>query len=252
MKNETFSIVMPAWNSELTIAESIRSVLNQYYQDFKLYIVDDHSTDATANIVKEFFDKRIIYLKNKDTRGVAHARNKALDIVTGRYVAFLDSDDIWLPDKLALQLDALQAGYDLVFAFYYTFRDSPEKLLQCRKSPRMINMNLLLKMNLIGNLTGVYNSSKLGVVRQKDIGHEDYVMWLEIIKKTGLAYCIQKPLALYRLSHQSLSANKLKAARWQWNIYRKELKFSLIKSTHYFSCYAGNSIFRRLIDETVV
>lgn len=246
MKYETFSVVMPAYNAEKTIAESIHSVLNQSYKYFKLYIVNDYSVDNTESIVKKITDKRMIYLKNNGQPGVANARNVALEAISGDYVAFLDSDDLWLPDKLSQQVRILQSGYDLVFSWYYTFRTSSPGKLYCRTSPKLISGKSMLKINYIGNLTGVYNVKKTGVIKQKNIGHEDYLMWLEIIKKTRFAYCIQQPLALYRLSPHSLSANKLKAAYWQWKIYRDELCFPLATSLYYFSCYAQKSLKKRI------
>lgn len=246
MNSEMFSIVMPVYNSENTIAQSIQSVLNQSYKNFKLYIVDDYSTDTSERIILRFQDQRIVYLKNTGKRGVANARNVALDRVSGTYISFLDSDDLWLQDKLLLQFEALQDGHDLVFSCYYTFRHHPEYRLHYRRSPPVICWNDLLKINYIGNLTAAYNARKIGVLRQKDIGHEDYLMWLEVIGRTQTGYCIQQPLALYRLSGTSVSANKLKAAYWQWKIYRYELQFSFIKSLYYFINYVFRSIIRRV------
>ncbi|MBQ0440422.1 glycosyltransferase family 2 protein [Providencia rettgeri] len=234
---------MPAYNAELTISNSIESVLNQTFIDFKLYIVNDCSTDDTLKIISKFDDKRIIILNNEKNEGVAFSRNKAISKAKGKYIAFLDSDDLWLPNKLMAQLDKLENGYDIVCSNYIPFRgDFIEKI---RMSPEIITKNDMMKSNLIGNLTGVYNCNTIGKVYQKPIGHEDYIMWLEIINKANTAYCIQEPLAKYRLSSNSLSGNKLKAMQWQWVIYRNELKMPLLKAIYYFSHYILNALKKR-------
>lgn len=242
--NEKFSIIMPVFNSEKTVSESIKSILNQTYPHFRLYIINDSSTDNSKNIILSFDDKRIIYLETPKNSGVAYTRNIGIKNSKEKYIAFLDSDDLWLPNKLEYQLIKLQAGYDVVCSNYFTFTDDNNNL-NLRKSPTIIQYSLMLKSNFIGNLTGVYNRVNLGRFLQKKIGHEDYVMWLEILKKSGKAFCIQEPLAKYRISDTSLSSNKLKVIKWQWSIYRNELKLSVIKSLFYFSHYLLNAFKKR-------
>ncbi|EML1937541.1 glycosyltransferase family 2 protein [Providencia stuartii] len=234
---------MPVFNSEKTVSESIASVLNQTYADFKLYIINDSSTDLSKDIILSFKDTRIVYLETEKNSGVAHSRNLGIKICTGKYISFLDSDDLWLPNKLALQLTKLKAGYNVVCSNYYTF--SNETDIKLRNSPTIIKYSSMLKSNFIGNLTGTYNVSKIGKVFQKKVGHEDYVMWLEILQKAGEAFCIQDPLAKYRISNASLSSNKFKAIKWQWSIYRNDLKLSPTKSLYYFSHYLLNALKKR-------
>ncbi|VXD08774.1 putative teichuronic acid biosynthesis glycosyltransferase TuaG [Enterobacterales bacterium 8AC] len=243
--SEKFSIIMPAYNAAKTITDSINSVLAQTLTDFKLYIVNDNSQDATESIIHSFSDDRIVYLKNESNLGVASSRNKALEVASGKYVAFLDSDDLWDGEKLEKQEMIFDQGWDVVCSHYITFSDLDRNKINNRKSPEVITYNDMLKSNFIGNLTGAYNMQKIGKIYQKKIGHEDYVMWLYILNKVQRAYCIQESLASYRLSTTSISGNKFKAARWQWNIYREELDFSVSKSAYYFLQYMKNALKKR-------
>ncbi|MFY3768922.1 UDP-Glc:alpha-D-GlcNAc-diphosphoundecaprenol beta-1,3-glucosyltransferase WfgD [Providencia manganoxydans] len=241
----TVSIIMPAYNAEKTIETSISSVLNQTFTDFILYVIDDASTDNTKSIILNFSDSRIIYLKNECNKGVAISRNKGIELSNSKYIAFLDSDDLWLPEKLQKQINYLEYGWDVVNSNYYSFKDDENILLSTRKSPKIISYSHMLKSNFIGNLTGIYNCEKIGKILQKNNGHEDYIMWLEIVKKSTNSFCIQEPLAKYRLSESSLSGNKFKAMKWQWNIYRNELNFNVLKSSYLFIHYTLNAIKKR-------
>lgn len=235
---------MPAFNAENTIIESINSVLAQTYNDFRLYIINDCSQDNTSLIVNNLTDSRITIINNAENYGVAKSRNLALSLCKGKFIAFLDSDDLWEPRKLEKQIEVLNSGWDLVCSNYTAF-SSNIHFSKERISRRVISYSDMLKSNSIGNLTGIYNSDKIGKIPQKNIGHEDYLMWLEIIRKCEKAYCIQESLAKYRLSNTSLSGNKLKAIQWQWLIYRTELHLSLPKSIYYFAHYILNAFKKR-------
>ncbi|HEJ9421315.1 TPA: glycosyltransferase family 2 protein [Proteus mirabilis] len=234
---------MPAYNAEKTIYYSIESILSQTYSNFKIYIINDNSSDNTENIILSFLDERIIYIKNKKNIGASLSRNIGIKLSKGKFIAFLDSDDLWLPNKLEEQYKKLVNGWDVVCSNYTTFNEKNE--IKYRTSPKIINYSDMLLSNFIGNLTGTYNKDIIGKVYQKNKGHEDYIMWLDILKKSKKAYCIQKPLAKYRISEKSLSGNKLKAIQWQWSIYRSELNLSFIKSSYYFINYIYNALKKR-------
>lgn len=242
---EVVSIIMPAYNAEKTIKDSVESVLRQSFVDFKLYIINDASQDGTEDIVKGYFDPRIVYIKNDRNLGVARSRNKGISLCEGNYIGFLDSDDIWYENKLELQVHQLSTGADIVCSNYETFLDSTDNIVNTRRSPEKITYTQMLKSNYIGNLTGIYNADKLGKVYQREIGHEDYVMWLELMRCTSECYCIQQSLAKYRLSSNSLSGNKLKVVFWQWQIYRDVLSFNFVKSLYYFTHYFINGLYKR-------
>lgn len=239
------AIIMPAHNAERTIKKSIESILNQTFPDFILYIINDASTDNTKSIILNFSDPRIVYLENEYNMGVASSRNKGIKLSNSQYIAFLDSDDLWLPEKLQKQITYLEDGWNVVNSNYYSFKKHENELLSVRKSPNVISYECMLKSNFIGNLTGIYNCENVGKIYQKQSGHEDYIMWLEIIKKANKSFCIQEPLAKYRLSDDSLSGNKFKAMKWQWKIYRDELGFNILKSLYYFMFYTVNAIKKR-------
>lgn len=244
MYNETISIIMPAFNAGKFVRDSIQSVLNQTYCHWKLYVVNDCSTDNTKEILTEFNDPRIVLLNTPANSGVAEARNIGIAKSQGIYIAFLDSDDLWVETKLEKQLELLEKGNDVVCSHYSTFSDSSDKLLSTRFFPKNITYQDMLVSNKVGNLTGIYNQNKLGKFFQKKIGHEDYVMWLEIIKSAGQAVSIPEVLAFYRVSPTSLSGNKVKASLWQWDIYRKHLQFGVLKSAYYWTRYLFNALNR--------
>lgn len=131
---------------------------------------------------------------------------------------------MWIKNKLSLQMEKLEDGWDLVCSNFITFSNEKE-YINARISPEIITYDMMLKSNFIGNLTGIYNREKLGIFNQVNEGHEDYIMWLDIISVTNRAYCIQECLAKYRVNEHSLSSNKIKAIAWQWNIYRKTVAF---------------------------
>ncbi|MFZ1871214.1 MAG: glycosyltransferase family 2 protein [Chania sp.] len=245
---EKVSIIMPAYNAAASIEQSILGVLNQRFTDYHLYVIDDASTDQTADIVRPYIHSRLSYIRNAYNQGVAATRNIGIAAARGDYLAFCDSDDVWRADKLARQVGILRSGrYDVVCSHYYTFEDDPERVKNYRGSEEIIGYQDLLKSNWIGNLTGIYNQRRIGKVYQKSIGHEDYAMWLAILQnaRNQLAYCVPEPLAFYRLSAQSLSGNKVKAADWQWKIYRDYLGLSYQKSCYLFFAYLVNAVMKR-------
>lgn len=252
MNNNLVSIIMPAYNAEEFIIDSIQSILSQTYKNFELIVIDDCSSDKTVSLVRNYIeqDKRVIFVQHKINQGVAEARNTGLNLAKGDFVAFLDSDDKWVIDKLEKQLAVLleRNDVDVVYSSYYRFNDKEIKNIV--EVPHLLNKKELLKGNCIGNLTGIYNFKKFRNIRQKNIGHEDYLFWLEIFNSSdnvkGIG--IQEPLAYYRVAKdgQSISGNKLKAAGWTWRIYREHLQLSLISSLFYFSYYMIKAILKRV------
>ncbi|MGG4775534.1 glycosyltransferase family 2 protein [Paenalcaligenes sp. Me52] len=246
MENPTFSIVMPAYNAASTIKGSIDSVLAQVYTDYELIAVNDCSKDNTLQILRDYAeqDSRIRVINLENNSGVAVARNAAIEMAAGRYIAFLDSDDLWEPRKLAVQLETLNSGADVVYAMYTRFY--PDGKQSQVNVPEVGDYKKLLTGNFIGNLTGVYDQEKLGKIFQKKVHHEDYLMWLEILEKTDYALGIQENLAYYRVGEDSLSANKIQSAKWTWDIYRKYCGLNLFSSMYFFSLYVLNSIIKRM------
>ncbi|HDJ1440149.1 TPA: glycosyltransferase family 2 protein [Serratia rubidaea] len=245
---EKVSVIMPAYNAAASIKASILGVLNQSFSDFQLYVIDDASSDETAEIVASLRHDRVTYVRNARNQGVAATRNIGIEMARGDYLAFCDSDDVWLSNKLARQVEILQSGrYDVVCSHYYTFEQDLHQVKNYRGAAEIIDYAAMLRSNRIGNLTGIYNQRRTGKVYQQAVGHEDYLMWLAVLERAynGLAYCVPEPLAFYRLSNHSLSGNKLQAADWQWKIYRQYLGLSYQKSCYLFFTYLLNAAMKR-------
>lgn len=247
MSEKLISIIMPAYNANKTIQESIESILKQTYTNWELIIIDDSSKDNTLNIIEEYRknDHRIKIIKNEENLGVAETRNKGLNKAQGDYIAFLDADDMWINTKLEKQL-TFMLNNNLTFTFtdIIVLNGGKEKEIHFDK---VIDFNKLLKSNQISCLTVMLESSLILESRMKSIGHEDYLFWLEIIKKNDIkAYNVNEVLGYYREASGSLSSNKIKAAKWQWNIYRNELNLPFLQSVINFTFYAINGIAKRL------
>lgn len=246
------TIIMPAYNAGNTISKSIQSVLDQTYQHFELIVVNDCSSDNTKEIIEEFIesDDRIKFIDMIVNEGVASARNIGLDHATGDFVAFLDSDDQWKETKLERQINIFNQypEFDLIYTAYYRFNSSGISNLV--EVPKYINYRQLLKGNPIGNLTAIFKFNKFPELRQKKIGHEDYLFWLELFSSSNdvKGFGIQEPLAYYRVAENSasLSSNKLKSAQWTWNIYRHHLKLNFFASIFYFAFYVFKATFKRV------
>lgn len=221
---------MPAYNAAGTIVRSIESVLAQSLTDLELIVIDDCSSDDTRAITSRFCaqDARVKYQCQPANGGVAAARNAGMDRATGEFIAFLDSDDWWHPRKLELQIAQMrQSGERVSYASYQRIAEDG-RLLSTVSPPARLTHAQMLRSNFIGNLTGAFARS-LGTLRFQRIGHEDYVFWLQAIKLAGSAIRIEhgEPLAFYLVRDGSVSANKWRAARWQWRIYRDVERLSL-------------------------
>ena len=239
------SIIMPVYKACATIEQAVESVINQTYQNWELIIVDDGCPDDSCTHVKNTIisDLRIFRIDNIINQGVAISRNKGIAKAKGNVIAFLDSDDYWHPDKLSLQVDKIRKGYDVVCSNYIRVESNTKTKEVFHRVE--FDYSDMLKSNRIGNLTGVYRSDRIGKIYQKNVGHEDYIMWLEIVKIAKKGYCIQKSLAYYRVTNNSLSSNKFQAALWQWRVYRKEVNLSLIKSIWFFLNYSYTAYKKR-------
>jgi len=240
------SIITPSYNASEYIEETIESVLNQTYQNWELIIIDDYSDDNSRDIIEKYIEKnkRIKTIYNEKNMGAAQSRNRGIELSTGKYIAFLDSDDLWLPNKLKKQIKLMQEENILLsYTSYYTINEYSETINIFTATKKVTYLDML-KTSTIGTSTTIYNTDRLGKVYFENMGHEDYVMKLQILKQISFAQGLVEPLAKYRIHSQSLSSNKLHAALWQWYIYRKIEQLSLLKSVYYFLHYAYNGIFK--------
>lgn len=242
------SVVMPAYNAADTLEGSMRSVLEQTHADVELLVVDDHSRDASWDIVQRIAasDRRVTAIRQPRNAGVAMARNAGIEAASGAFLAFLDSDDQWHPRKTEVQLACMRdSGMRLSYAAYERV-DGQGRTLSTVLPPAEVTYRDMLRSNRIGNLTGMYDRA-LGDASFRRVGHEDYVFWLEMVRRAGVAGCAGRPapLARYLVRPDSLSSGKLKAARWQWHIYRDVEGLGLAASTRYFLDYAANALSKR-------
>ncbi len=242
------SIITPTYNSAATIAATIASVLNQTYRNWELLIVDDGSSDNTMDIVKEYQkqDSRIVLFRLEHNSGAAVARNTAIRQAKGRYIAFLDSDDKWMEDKLTQQISFMKANKaDLSFTAYEKVNENFEHI-EYMGAFRQINYSQLLKFNVIGCLTAVYDTKYIGKVYMPEIRtRQDYGLWLDILKNnTVVAYGLNEVLATYSVRSDSISSNKKKAAFNTFKLYRDIEKLGNVKSAYYFCQYAVRGLIR--------
>lgn len=234
------SVIMPAFNSQKFIHSSIESVLSQTYQNLELIVIDDYSSDFTESIVKSFAlkDSRVKYYKNSMNFGVSESRNVGIYNAVGEFISFIDSDDLWFPNKLEKQLLMYSENKEVgvFYSGYEHIDESGNTLGQRVIPPEKVSYNDLLKTNHIGCLTVLINLKKVGKISFQRIGHEDYNLWLNLLKTNVSFYGTSDVLAKYRI-HVSLSSNKLKAAKWRWLIYYKHQKIGLISSVYNFIYY---------------
>lgn len=244
--NKLVSIITPMFNSERYIEDAITSVINQDYQDWEMIIVDDGSTDNSKKIAKkyELKDNRIKLIIQERNAGVVAARNRGIKEAKGRYLAFLDSDDIWHTMKLSKQI-ALMNKKNSAFCFssYEIMNDNGDLSGKVIKVPETVSYQELLKGNIIGCLTVLIDLEKVSNVKMPNIRHEDYATWLSILNKYDLtAHGLNTSLAYYRRATNSLSSNKLKTIFWTWNIYKKHLKMNNMECFYRIVVFGVNTV----------
>lgn len=239
------SIILPVYKASETIKQAVESVVSQSYENWELIIVNDCCPDDSCDQIKSLVANfaQIIQINNVANQGVAKSRNIGIARAKGEVIAFLDSDDYWHQEKLSLQMDKLKEGHDVVCSNYFRIEPNSRVIEVFHKAE--FNYLDMLKSNQIGNLTGIYRCDHIGKVYQKSIGHEDYLMWLQIVKKAKIGHCVQDSLAYYRVSKNSLSSNKFNAITWQWKIYRQELKLNLVSSLWLFLNYLSTALKKR-------
>lgn len=206
------SIIMPSWNTGKFIGESIQSVLNQTYKNWELIIVDDCSTDTTDEIVASFNDERIRYFRNDKNSGAALTRNRALREARGEWIAFLDSDDLWMPKKLEKQIAFMQEkGYTFSFTEYEKIDEESKSLNIYVSGPEKVNKRKMYNYDYIGQLTMMYSAKVFGLIQIKDIKkNNDYAIRLQLFKRKGACcYLLKENLAKYRIRKKSISHDKI-------------------------------------------
>ncbi len=224
------------FNSETFIAKTINSIINQTYQNWELILIDDYSTDKTLQIAQDFIaNSKIKLVKNKTNQGAAISRNKGIEFAKGAFIAFLDADDLWKPEKLSKQIAFMKAkNCDVCFSSYDLINEKGSVLNKQIRALPVLSYKKLLKSNYIGNLTGIYSAEKLGKITTSNLRkRQDWLLWLAAIKKSGKpAKSIQESLAYYRVRDNSISSKKMSLLKYNYAVYKRGLGFSAIKSLY--------------------
>jgi len=237
------SVIMPAYNCSAYLEEAIRSVIAQTVTDWELIVIDDCSTDDTYAVAQKIAqtDSRIRLLQNPRNVGVAVTRNTGLELCRGQYIAFLDSDDFWYPNKLEVQLQTMeQKNARFCYSTYAIIDRNGEKVKADYMVPARVTYKQLLKENVVQCSAVLVSAQVMKNYRfNPDFYHEDYVLWLQMLKDGCKAAGCQQVLLTWRYIQSSRSFNKLSSAKNRWRIYRKYLKLPLGESIYYFMCYAA-------------
>lgn len=251
-KNSLVSIVTPVFNSERFLRDTIQSVRRQSYSDWELLLIDDASTDSSVAIIKAAQDEdaRIKLLQNERNMGAGYSRNKGIKAAKGKYVAFLDADDLWATDKLKNQVNFAEINSHAFTFTAYEFANAKGEPTGRRVSaPARVTYRSMVTNPI------AWTSTIMIDIRQvkKDLLYmpaikrgQDLVAWLNVLNYTGEGYGLNEVLSYYRRSSDSLSANKLKAMRRTWHIYRHELKINQAKSVAYMAAWAFNATRKRV------
>ncbi|MDR0618463.1 MAG: glycosyltransferase [Bacteroidales bacterium] len=236
------SIVTPAYNSSSFISEMIESIRAQTYSEWELLITDDNSADNTVEIIRRFSeeDPRIKLFCLKQNEGAGNARNRSIEEAKGRYIAFCDSDDLWMPQKLELQVKAMEtAGATFLHSNFYVI-NTDNKVITLRKRFKKVSYLAVLLMDFIATTSCViYDTSVAGKFYMRPIRkRQDWLYFIDILKVLRKAYCIQEPLVCWRKHSKSLSSKKRSLFKYHYKIYREYLK--LPDAAAFLVCYGIN------------
>ena len=237
--NELVSVITPTYNSEAFISKSIDSVLNQSYSNLELLIIDDASSDNTRVILEQFRkkDPRINVILLEKNSGSGIARNKGIEMAKGRYLAFLDSDDIWHKDKLKDQISFMMThGHSFTYTKYAYINEPGLVIKEYNSAPNRCNYFRLLLQNCIGCSTVIIDAEKLGKEYMPELrNRQDWALWLNYIRKSGKAYGLKNSYTFYRMKQGSISSNKMKLFKFHWLIYNEIEKYNIIISSLLFT-----------------
>ena len=243
--NDLVSVITPHFNNVDTLSETLESVANQNYLNYEHIIIDDCSTEVSEqdlnNIVGRYSRTKLICLSQNV--GAGAVRNVGIKYARGRFIAFLDADDLWEPNKLDAQLKFMRSNtLDLCYTSYFLI-DERGKGIGRRVAPKLVTYKDLLKCNHIGCLSAIYDTKHLGKIYMDELRkRQDLALWLKLIRLGAKVGGMDKCLASYRLSKRSLSYNKWKVLSYQWTVYRECEGIGWVRSLYYFTCYIWNGL----------
>jgi len=251
MEKKFVSIVTPSYNSAKYIEKTVQSVLAQTHENWELIIVDDYSTDNSVEIIKQLIEKnnRVKLIQFCSNKGAAKARNAAINNANGEFIAFLDSDDIWHPDKLERQLDFMGSDLDFTFTAYELIDEFGRLLGKQVDAEQVGSFNykdMLKKEATLGCSTVMLRRSGFQDISMPLLRTgQDYALWLKLLKTGKQAYVLNKVMGQYRILPNSISRNKFKKALRQWQIYREIEKLPIFQASVCFIFYALRAVFRK-------
>lgn len=251
--NELISIIVPVYNAEKFIRETMDCVRAQTYPQWELLLVEDRSRDGSADAIAKYIeeksDTRVRLIRQPSNRGAAQARNRGVQEAEGRYIAYLDADDLWPPEKLEKEL-AFMKEKEAAFVFTgYEFADEngvgTGKIVRV---PETLNYRQALSNTTIFTTTVMFDTDKISkeLLEMPDIKSEDTALWWKVLRQGYTAYGLNENLAKYRRAGKSLSSNKLEALRRIWNLYRKAEGMSVVGSAWHFCFWAVRAVRRRV------
>ena len=247
-KSDLVSIIVPVYNAERFLDDTINTVLNQTYENWELLLINDCSKDNSKKIASKYLSDKIKWIDIEKNSGAALTRNKGIELSTGRYICFLDADDLWEKEKLEKQINFMNET-DSAFSFTgYEFADENGKPNGKKVFvPSTINYSQALKNTTIWTSTVMFDMSKLSKedVYMPNVKSEDTACWWKVLKNIDFAYGLNEVLSFYRRTHGTLSSNKIEAIKRIWNLYRNVEKIGFLKSITNFICYALNAVKRR-------
>ena len=237
------SVIIPVYNAEKFIVTTVNSVLKQSYNNLEVILIDDCSTDNTSSLIESINDDRVRYYKLEKNGGAAVARNKGINLAEGRYIAFLDSDDVWEQDKLQKQIIFMQENNSyFCYSGASTIDEGGNSLNKIRKVKPIVTYKKLLKNTMIITSTVVIDRNVTGQFQMANFrSGQDYSTWLMILRKFGSAKGINEPLARYRNTSNSLSSNKFKSVKQVYTIQRKQEKINAFSASFNTLCFILNA-----------
>jgi teichuronic acid biosynthesis glycosyltransferase TuaG len=243
------TVITPIYNAESFLEATLQSILDQHYKDWESILINDNSSDNSLAIACKFAnaDSRFKIINKTESRGAAKARNLGIESAQGRFIAFLDSDDIWHSSKLEKQISFMKDN-DVALSFTaYNFISESGEPGDFVKAPNKVSYKTLLKGNIIACLTAVYDTKKLGKVFMPDIlKRQDFGLWLKITKTGVDAVGINESLANYRLRTGSLSSTKINTMVHTWRVYRDIERLSVFSSLKYLSSHLFRAVVKRI------
>lgn len=252
MDEEMVSIITPLYKCENFIEETIKCVIGQTYKKWEMLLIDDCTPDNSSEIVKKYsqIDNRIKYFKLDENSGAAIARNRGLKEAKGRFIAYLDADDLWKKDKLEKQIKfMIENNYAFTCTDYEKINEEGNSLNKIVRIPRKVNYNLFLRNTIIQTVGVIVDTKKTGkeLLAMPNIRRrQDAATWCQLLKSGYDCYEVPENLSYYRVVNNSLSSNKIKAIKGTWFLYRKIEKLSLLKSCICFIGYAFNAVKKRI------